>query len=108
MLKQKNIELTPELKMLLLPTSRSYSRNSVDNLNQTLIVASDVVESAYGQLYGTLENLTALDDECELFQGDMQLNNDIILAASLINHIQRRIDKKLVDANPHILDVQLD
>lgn len=108
MLKQKNIELTPELKMLLLPTNRSYSRDSIDNLNQTLIVASDVAESAYGQLYGTLENLTALDDECELFQGDIQLNNDIILAASLINHIQRRIDKKLVDANPHILDVQLD
>lgn len=107
MLKQKNMELTPELKMLLLPTSRSYSRDSIDNLNQTLIVASDVAESAYSQLYGTLENLTALDDECSIYQGDIELNDDIILAASLINHIQRRIDKKLVDANPHIEDVRV-
>jgi len=103
---EEPLRLLPEQKMLLLPQG-SYKRDSIDNLNKTLVIASDVEDNVYQQLYCTLEHLTALDDECSKYQGDMQLNNDIILCASLANHIQRRVDQKLMDANPHVEEVRV-
>lgn len=106
MLETRQLRLRPEQKTLLLPQGE-YKRDSIDNLNKTLVVASDVTENVYTQLYGVIEHLTALDQECSQYHGDQDLNNEIIMAASMVNHIQRRIDQKLMDANPHIEDVQI-
>lgn len=108
MLEAKKMNLLPEQKTLLLPHGGEYKRDSIDNLNKTLVVASDVAENIYHQFYGLAENLTALDQECSKYDGDQDLNDEIIMAASLAKHIQRRIDSKLINANPHIEDVQFE
>lgn len=106
MLETRQLRLRPEQKTLLLPQGE-YKRDSIDNLNKTLVVASDVTENVYNQLYGVIEHLTALDQECSQYQGDQDLNNEIIMAASMVNHIQHQIDLKLMNVNPHIEDVQI-
>jgi len=96
------IRLLPEQKTFLMPQGK-FKVNSSENVNKTLIITSDTMNRIFSEIFDTITQLTNLDNECSDYQGDLAMNNDLIIAASAVYRVQNRADKKLVAANPNVL-----
>ena len=94
--------LLPEQKTFLLSQGK-HKTDSIENVNNTLITASDVMDRTYKELFQTVIKLTSLDDSTSEYHGDVDLNDYIILAASNVYSAHKMIDRILMDLNPGIL-----
>lgn len=101
---KESLRLLPEQKTFLLPSGR-YKADSLENMNQTLIKASDAMDLVYKQLYGTVTYLTKLDDECSKYQGNIEVNLKLIAMATMADQLGKKFDQLLTDANPGVKEV---
>lgn len=82
--------LLPEQKTFLLSQGK-YKKNSHENMNNTLVIASDSMSRCYSDIFETITQLT---------------NQDLIIAAKALNRVQDRLDQNLIKANPYILQIE--
>lgn len=99
------IRLLPEQKTFLL-SRNNYRQDSLENFNNTLVIASDSMSRCYSDIFETITQLTNLDEECSFYQGNMLTNQDLIIAAKALNRVQDRLDQKLIKANPYVLQIE--
>ncbi|WP_201308283.1 hypothetical protein [Companilactobacillus farciminis] len=99
------IRLLPEQKTFLL-SRNNYKQDSLENFNNTLVIASDTMSRCYSEIFKIITQLTNLDEECSLYEGNILTNQDLIIAAKALNRVQDRLDQKLIKANPYVLQIE--
>ena len=99
------IRLLPEQKSFLL-SRNNCKQDSLENFNNTLVIASDTMSRCYSEIFKTITQLTNLDEECSLYEGNILTNQDLIIAAKALNRVQDRLDQNLITANPYILQIE--
>lgn len=96
------LRLLPEQKTFLLPCGH-YKVDSVEKATETMIKGSDAMGQVYKETFETLVNITKQDNDNPHYQGDLELNQNLIKLARLADWCQKRFDQKTIAANPNIL-----
>jgi len=98
--------LEPEQKALLL-TGTEFDRDSVEHLNRTLVVGSDVMADMSYKASKTLNEVLITEHDVKNFNLDDSILDDLREIEKRADRINKYFDKQIIEHNPHIEDVRV-
>ena len=98
--------LEPEQKALLL-TGTEFDRDSVEHLNRTLVVGSDVMTDMSYKASKTLNEVLITEHDVKDFDLDDSILDDLREIERCADRVNRYFNNQIIKHNPHIEDVQV-
>lgn len=98
--------LEPEQKTLLL-TGTEFDRDSVEHLNRTLVVGSDVMTDISYKVSKTLNEVLITEHDVKDFDLDDSILDDLREIEKRADRVNKYFNKQIIKYNPHIEDVQV-
>ena len=98
--------LEPEQKVLLL-TGTEFDRDSVEHLNRTLVVGSDVMADVSYKASKTLNEVLITEHDVKNFNLDNSILDDLREIEKRADQVNRYFNNQIIKHNPHIEDVQV-
>lgn len=98
--------LEPEQKTLLL-TGTEFDRDSVEHLNRTLVVGSDVMSDVSYKVSKTLNEVLITEHDVKDFDLDDSILDDLREIEKRADRVNRYFNNQIIKYNPHIEDVQV-
>ena len=98
--------LEPEQKALLL-TGTEFDRDSVEHLNRTLVVGSDVMTDMSYKASKTLNEVLITEHDVKDFNLDNSVLDDLREIEKRADRVNRYFNNQIIKYNPHIEDVQV-
>jgi hypothetical protein len=98
--------LEPEQKALLL-TGAEFDRDSIEHLNRTLVVGSDVMADMSYKASKTLNEVLITEHDVKNFNLDDSILDDLREIEKRADRINKYFDKQIIEYNPHIEDVRV-
>jgi len=98
--------LEPEQKVLLL-TGTEFDRDSVEHLNRTLVVGSDVMVDVSYKASKTLSAVLITEHDVKDFNVDDSILDDLREIEKRADRVNKYFNSQIIKYNPHIEDVRV-
>ena len=98
--------LEPEQKTLLL-AGTEFDRGSIEHLNRTLVVGSDVMTDMSYKASKTLNEVLITEHDVKDFNLDDSILDDLREIEKRADRVNRYFNNQIIKHNPHIEDVQV-
>lgn len=98
--------LEPEQKTLLL-AGMEFDRGSIEHLNRTLVVGSDVIADVSYKTSKTLNEVLITEHDVKSFDLDNSVLDDLREIEKRADRVNRYFNSQIIKHNPHIEDVQV-
>ena len=98
--------LEPEQKTLLL-AGTEFDRGSIEHLNRTLVVGSDVMADVSYKASKTLNEVLITEHDVKNFNLDNSILDDLREIEKRADQVNRYFNNQIIKHNPHIEDVQV-
>lgn len=98
--------LEPEQKTLLL-AGTEFDRGSIEHLNRTLVVGSDVMADVSYKASKTLNEALITEHDVKNFDLDDSILDDLREIEKRADRVNKYFNKQIIEHNPHIEDVRV-
>ena len=98
--------LEPEQKTLLL-AGTEFERGSIEHLNRTLVVGSDVMSDVSYKVSKTLNEVLITEHDVKSFDLDNSVLDDLREIEKRADRVNKYFNKQIIEHNPHIEDVRV-
>lgn len=98
--------LEPEQKVLLL-TGTEFDRDSVEHLNRTLVVGSDVMGDMSYKASKTLNEVLITEHDVKDFNLDDSILDDLREIEKRADRVNEYFNNQMIKHNPHIEEVRV-
>ena len=98
--------LEPEQKALLL-TGTEFDRGSIEHLNRTLVVGSDVMTDKSYKASKTLNEVLITEHDVKDFDLNDSILDDLREIEKRADRVNKYFNKQIIEHDPHIEDVRV-